>query len=143
VFLAAIAGGMPADARMAGRYDATFAAGGVLVRDLPGDDDAFDSVVVQPDGRVLVSSPAGIVRLDVSGAIDPSFGGGGVAGRLALQPDGRVVVLARDGLRRLRADGTLDTGFGHDGVAPLVDAFLGPGGEATALALQPNGKVVG
>ena len=142
VSLAVIAAGMPAGARMAGSLDATFAVGGLLVRDVPGSDDAFDSVAVQPDGRMVVSGPDGLLRLDVDGEPDPSFSNAGVAGRVVLQPDGRIVALARDGLTRLRADGTLDTSFGQGGVAPLIAPFLAAGSEVRALARQPNGKLV-
>jgi hypothetical protein len=54
VFLTVTSTGMPAGARTPGHLDPTFATGGLLVRDVP----AFDSLAVQPDGRVLVSSPA-------------------------------------------------------------------------------------
>ncbi len=142
VSLAVIAAGMPARAHVAGRLDPSFAVGGLLVDDLAGDDDAFDSLAVQPDGGIVLSGSAGLLRLDASGAIDASFTAPGVQGRIVLQPDGRIVVLGRDGLTRLRGDGTLDTGFGQGGLAPLVDAFRAAGSEARALARQPNGKLV-
>lgn len=142
VSLAVIAAGTSAGARMAGRLDASFAAGGLFVRDLPGNDDAFDSVAVQPDGAVVVSGPDGLLRLDAGGVPDPSFTSAGVAGRVVLQPDGRIVVLGLDDLTRLRTDGALDVGFGLDGVVRLVDAFLAAGSEVRALARQPNGKLV-
>src|SRR5262245_5318569 len=133
---------MPAGARVPGHLDPTFAAGGVLVRALPGDDDAFDSVVVQPDGHVLVSGADGLHRLDAAGVPDPGFTPSAVSGQVVLQPDGRIVVLGRDRLTRLRADGSLDTGFGQGGVAALVSAFNAAASEARAPARQPNGKLV-
>ena len=149
VCLAAAAGEALGQARpgVPGRLDVTFGSGGIVVRDLAGDADVIGSVVVQPDGRVVASGSTGVFRLDGSGATDSSFGTSGVAaagsgGPLVLQPDGRIVVLGPTGVSRLRADGTSDTGFGTGGTAALPDPFLAPGSEVTALARQPNGKLV-
>lgn len=142
VFLAALVAGRTAGARTAGSLDPTFGAGGVVVRDLPGAGDAFDAVAVDGDGRVLVSGPGGVTRLDPAGVPDPTFVAGDVRGRLTIQPDGRVVVLGPAGPSRLHADGTSDTGFGQDGTAVLPAAFRSPGAELTAFARQPNGKLV-
>ena len=142
VSVAVCAAALPAGARVPGHLDPTFAAGGVLVRDLPGDDDAFDSVAVQPDGNLLVSGADGLHRLDAGGAPDPSF-----TPVRRLRPRGPSARRSyrragARGLTRLRADGSLDTGFGQGGVAPLVSEFRAAGSEVRALARQPNGKLV-
>jgi uncharacterized delta-60 repeat protein len=71
------------------------------------------------------------------------FGGGAAElKKVLVQPDGRLLVagrfigvhgIPRNHLARLHPDGTLDMGF---------DPGTGPDAEVTALALQPDGKVV-
>jgi beta-propeller uncharacterized protein DUF5122 len=97
-----------AGAGVAGRLDVTFGGSGVVVRDLADDVDAIGGLIVQPDGRVVVSGSSGVFRLDVNGIADPSFGTRGLAaagrgGPLVLQPDGRIVILGATGLSRLGA----------------------------------------
>ncbi|MBV9096186.1 MAG: hypothetical protein JO132_20315 [Streptosporangiaceae bacterium] len=117
--------------------------------DAPGDlwgqvpDTDFTSIVIQPNGRILVGGTYGgqflVARLTPDGAFDPSFGmnglvlltlGFGWAGfpTLLLQPDGRIVLTATVGsptgsggaddvtaigLARLLPNGALDTTFGQ------------------------------
>jgi uncharacterized delta-60 repeat protein len=100
------------------------------------------------------------------GDLDPSFASGSgkipnlaigsIGGAtLALQPDGKIVMAgacSNSGnrnvcLARLNTDGSLDTSFdGPDTATPGNGKFLLPIGsgndEATALALQPDGKIV-
>jgi uncharacterized delta-60 repeat protein len=95
-----------------------------------------------------------------AGDLDTSFGGtgmvttnfGGVDDRafaLALQPDGKLVVagvsLAHSSwdfaLARYLPDGTLDPTFSGDGTV-RTDLASGSFEEATALALQSDGKIV-
>jgi uncharacterized delta-60 repeat protein len=92
------------------------------------------------------------------GALDPSFGVGGTeevpigvypdqALAVRLQPDGKIVAAGGSfsgsaeefALVRLNPSGTLDTGFSADG---KVTTLIGSGGEATALAVQSDGKLV-
>jgi uncharacterized delta-60 repeat protein len=91
-----------------------------------------------------------------AGNLDPSFGTGGRvvgtfygwASAVALQPDGKIVVAgvadARPGtfgfaLVRYNPDGTLDRSFGRNG--KVITGF-GDGAEATAVVVQPDGKIV-
>ncbi len=109
------------------------------------------SIVVQPDGKVLVGGAFssvggptrnGLVRLNADGTLDAGFDPAAINGvsSLALQADGKVVIgglftqigaQARNRLARLNADGTLDAGFD-------------PGANSTvlSLALQPDGKLL-
>jgi uncharacterized delta-60 repeat protein len=119
------------------------------------------SIVVQPDGKILVGGwfasvngqpCTGIVRLAPGGTTDTSFNvtclhqsglGGdlGFVNAIALQPDGRIIVggnffisggAADNGICRLNPDGSLDANFS-----------LGTGGSyINAIAIQPDGKVV-
>ena len=86
-----------------------------------------------------------VAQLRSDGSIDRSFGDAGtvIVGRLFtnavdmdVQADGRVVVAAGR-LARLMPDGSLDGGFGSGGVA-----YLPPNVAATALSLQPDGRVL-
>lgn len=99
-----------------------------------------------------------LTRLDVAGNLDTSFGNNGRVYLdpstersselhwLTQQPDGKLVgagsVGADMAVVRLTADGALDRGFGEDGVVRIPlgpdDAF----GSATAVAVQPDGKIV-
>lgn len=89
------------------------------------------SMLVQPDGRVLVSghfrfdSPAraGLARIEPSGALDTSFTLGlpvsaTIPNALVLQPDGKILVAqaidpwtGQSGLARFLPDGRLDLSF--------------------------------
>lgn len=99
----------------------------------PGGDAAQD-VLVQPDGAIVAVGFAGeevaLVRLDPNGALDGTFGGGGVvttavgggsANVVARQPDGKLVIAGYAGsgtgnaaimLARCDSDGNLDPSFG-------------------------------
>jgi len=97
--------------------DPAFGAGGkVVARVASGADDAR-AVVVQPDGKILVAGTTRhlgkyhfmVVRYNVDGSLDPTFGSGGkvitligpgtdYARAIALQPDGKVLRLGRLGL---------------------------------------------
>src|SRR5262249_13904362 len=152
-----------------GRLDPTFGNGGKVVLDLGGDD-VLHGLAAQPDGSIIAvggSSRGGddivVGRFTASGALDGSFGQGGVfrldvaggldeAHAVALQPDGKIVVagvatLSHAGganqdmaLLRLTPAGRLDTGFGSGGVV-LLD--FGQGDDAAnSLLLQDDGKVV-
>lgn len=105
-------------------------------------------------------SAMGLVRLNADGSPDAGFGDGGRAVAefaqldhgyaAALQADGKLLVAGRVsqdrgdetdvGVARFNPDGTLDTSFGNDGRV-IVD--LGPNwDEASALAVQPDGRIV-
>ncbi|HEX8189042.1 MAG TPA: delta-60 repeat domain-containing protein, partial [Pyrinomonadaceae bacterium] len=107
--------------------------------------------------------PAG-ARAAAAG-LDLTFGDGGkvltdfpevndIPADAALQPDGRLVVVgytegptsADFALARYNADGTLDPSFGAGGKVrtsfPGYPATSGDYAQATAVALQPDGKIV-
>ena len=89
------------------------------------------------------------------GALDPTFGSGGVVlsdlgvstvEGVEVQPDGKVLALNSgfdpqlyQRVERYLPDGTPDTSFGGDGIAePLVS----PGFWTHGFTLQPDGKIV-
>lgn len=95
-----------------GSPDDSFAGDGELTIDLSSSFDAFRGVASQPDGKVVASGTVGspefgVARLTTEGALDPDFGGDGLASTsfpnpnfeqrsafgVALQPDGKVVAV--------------------------------------------------
>jgi uncharacterized delta-60 repeat protein len=112
----------------------------------------------QSDGKIIVVSGNNIVmRFDAQGHPDSSFGAGGqvslpqfaISRCVAVQPDGKIVIggvkyagsLQGLAVARLNADGSVDTSFGEAGVSPPL-MFGGNGAFASAIVLQPDGKIV-
>ena len=96
-----------------GNLDATFGTGGRARCGLLFNPSAL---AVQADGRIIVSSTANVtypppfvIRFDPNGALDASFGTGGVANisgitgpeHTALQSDGKILLAAMPGVARL------------------------------------------
>jgi uncharacterized delta-60 repeat protein len=126
---------------------------------LPASARGADSVVVQPDGKIVVATrawpgAATLVRLRPDGRPDRSFGDdGSMVDRrakafkaLALQPDGKIVV-GMDGwqLGRYLPDGSPDPGFAAGGFTPF-DPTLGNNplfGVSTprALVVMADGRI--
>jgi uncharacterized delta-60 repeat protein len=142
-----------------GSLDTSFGAGGVL-RDVTVEWDEAADVVVQPDGRLVVvghaviggASMMTIARYNSDGSPDSTFGANGrvtdpmmdVGRGVALQPDGSIVVVGRRSgdfaIARFDSLGGPDMNFGTDGVID-VD-FFGGIDEATAVVIQPDGKIL-
>jgi uncharacterized delta-60 repeat protein len=152
-----------------GAVDSTFGANGIVSSTLGLGDvtrEVFD-LALQPDGRILITGEvqvSGILnvllaRFTVGGALDPTFGTGGVtttaittqgdaAKAVALQADGKIVVAGRTalfgtsdfGLARYSSDGTLDVSFGTGGKVTID--FLSGNDGAEAVLVQPDGKIV-
>ncbi|MGH3081295.1 MAG: hypothetical protein ACRDNH_09210 [Gaiellaceae bacterium] len=128
------------------------------------------AVAIQSDGKVVAAGFFGsgdrsrfaLARYTVAGRLDRTFGRGGTVltgfGRSAeartvkIQPDRKIVVagsvLTRTPgyqdrvkfvLARYRADGTLDRRFGTNG---WIATDVGRAGYASALVVQPDGKLV-
>lgn len=149
-----------------GGLDTSFDGDGKVVTTLEGSDQAM---AIQPDGRIVVvgfsvqvgtGSDFTVVRYDVDGSLDESFGGDGVvvtpigpgasrdeAFTVALQPDGRIVVAgdtsegstSHAALARYNADGTLDPAFGGDGI---VTTQVGSLSQAFAVAVDGDGRTL-
>jgi uncharacterized delta-60 repeat protein len=153
----------------AGSLDPSFGNGGIVTTDFFGRVDEPAAVAVQPDGKIVVAGIAfasdqngydfAVARYNHDGSLDSSFGSGGkvttdffqhndYAFSMALQPDGKIVVVGEAVMTstktfaaaaRYNPDGSLDVGFGTGGKATLD--FGGGFGEATAVALQSDGKI--
>ncbi len=94
-----------------GTLDTTFGRGGKVRTDFPGLAAVPSSVVIQPDGKIVVAGGAfplftfagnfEVVRYNPNGSLDRSFGNGGIvtttfpegsyASDVALQPDGKII----------------------------------------------------
>ena len=164
-----------ADARADGMLDPGFGNGGLVTTHFSQfAQDYASSLVVLPDGRAvavgytspnLATSGMAAARYLVSGALDTTFGSGGLvtvffptppgttggasAQSALLQADGRLVLIGAMGsspppanrfaLARLSPDGSLDPSFGTGG---LVTTSIGNSAQATAGVLQPDGRIV-
>ncbi|MFZ1686001.1 MAG: T9SS type A sorting domain-containing protein [Flavobacteriales bacterium] len=152
-----------------GAPDTTFGVAGFATAALGAEDDIITSMVIQPDGKILVAgwsqsqndaeSDFSLARFDSTGVLDPTFSGDGklvsnfwfrnTLTDMLLIPDGRIVVtgyneygvLTRDLLTaRYMPDGTLDNSFGNGG--SVVTDVSPDDEEAAAIALQPDGKIL-
>jgi len=122
---------------------------------------------IDPDGSRVGPDPIGgsgapSMARKSSGELDTSFagdgttwsylpGGGGpavdpqdLAEAVAVDAGGGIVVATHGAIHafaivRYTADGTLDTTFGSNG---LATPFAGMGGQARAMAIQPDGRIV-
>src|SRR6266567_387508 len=100
-----------------GTLDTTFGRGGKVRTDFPGLAAVPSSVVIQPDGKIVVAGGAlplftflgnfELVRYNPNGSLDRSFGKGGIvttsfpgqgsyAFAVALQPDGKIIAAGTD-----------------------------------------------
>lgn len=151
-----------------GSLDTGFNGSGKAIVPVGTGHDAAQSVVMQPDGKIVVVGVSAdssgddfsVVRLNADGSLDTGFNGTGTviipvgsgtdrAYSVALQLDGKIVVSGTsvngsgDGdfsVVRLNIDGSLDTSFNGSGQAIIG---VGPSWDtAYAATLQPDGKIV-
>lgn len=131
-----------------GTPDATFGDGGAATMDV-GESCVADRILIQPDGKVVVTGETqdglAVGRFNADGSVDTSFAGGGKVYDVFnaysyaeiteedaawLAPDGDVVVMAMKGADvvtlKLGADGQPDASFGVTGIA---NATVDPNGD--------------
>ncbi|MCK4692150.1 MAG: DUF2341 domain-containing protein, partial [Anaerolineales bacterium] len=160
------AAGITDDATVDFTAASCFASNGESIIDIT-DDDYVNSVVVQPDGKIVVggASYTGtdgdflVIRYNVDGTLDTTFDVDGmtttdfgtwanVVGDIALQPDGKIVAAgwSNNGtsrefaVARYNSDGSLDTTFDGDGIA-IADITTNDD-EANGVTIQSDGKIV-
>ena len=153
-----------------GTLDTSFGTGGFVVTHLGGTGDSAFALAVQSDGRVVLAGGAragatstdfALVRYNVDGTLDSSFGTGGivrtdfgagandVATSLKLLGDGRIVVggwttVFADqafAAARYTSSGALDTTFGG-GDGMVIAAYANGTGQAKALAMLGDGSII-
>jgi uncharacterized delta-60 repeat protein len=159
----------PAQAATAGDLEPSLDADGKVSTDFFGLADSALDLIIQTDGRILVSGSArtseanadfALARYNSDGSLDASFGMGGMvttdfldifdqANALALQPDGKIVAAGISGnqmdradfaLARYSSDGSLDESFGNGG--RVVTDFAGGLESVLGIALRPDGRIV-
>lgn len=150
-----------------GSPDASFGTDGVVAATVSGGFAVTFGLALEPGGTVLLggkldgalSLRTAIFRLLADGAIDASFGSGGIATAdrgasteyaydLALLADGKILAggdtASKSGQRafsllRFLADGTLDPTFGEDGG---VTSRFASDQSARAMTVQGDGKIL-
>lgn len=148
-----------------GLLDTRFGNNGIVLIDLNlSAEDTLKEIAVQPDGKIVALARAFygfnnqdsmMLRLDSAGALDPTFGAGGMSYefpssstlfRLITQPDGKFLL---SGARRAEAmlsrydnNGMPDRSFGEDGHVYFDLTEQGDFAEVGGIALQNDGNIV-
>ena len=147
-----------------GTLDNTFGNNGSVLVPKIGDRDYLLDVVIQSDGKIVATGYSArltgydiiLVRLNVNGTLDISFGTNGIkiidingnpdfAEAIIVQPDGKLVLGGYSGYEftvvRVNTNGALDATFGTNGVTQtLFD--ISNCSSITGIALQADGKIV-
>lgn len=155
-----------------GDFDPTFGTGGGTVTTDLGQEDLESGAAVDSAGRVMVvgrtelysqaKAEAFVVRYTASGALDPTFGSGGIVrlhfgtnsfdglSAVAIDGSGRIVVVGSTAsdmsctsycypvVARLTSGGQLDPTFGGSGVVTIGVNHSG----ASSVALDGSGRIL-
>ncbi len=154
--------------RSPGYRDTTFGDGGIVDTPIPGSGAGVYGAALTGDGHIVAAGAAErkgdggttsdgvIARYSAGGALDGTFGDGGLAfvnfnppervifGQVAVLPDGHVLALgaARSSpssseylIAKFNPNGSLDATFGAGGIVRHSNVLY-------AMALQPDGKIV-
>ena len=130
-----------------GSLDSSFGTGGIVTTSSI-EDQPFTSVALQSDGKIVAVAggfSAFVARYTSAGALDPTFGTGGIAtladingpaaSGVVIQPNGEVLVADRN-IFLLLSNGQPDTSFGTGGTA------YNAGYPATTLTLLANSEIL-
>jgi uncharacterized delta-60 repeat protein len=148
-----------------GTLDTSFGYSGKVIQSIGSDSDEGYSLVIQPDGKILLggycqgvsNTDFCIARFNSDGTLDTTFGTSGKVIQpigssldygysLAIQPDGKILLggycFGDFCIARFNSDGTLDTpfSFGYSGVVIQPIGLAGDYGYS--LAIQPDGKIL-
>ncbi|MUG95782.1 tandem-95 repeat protein [Scytonema sp. UIC 10036] len=153
-----------------GTPDSSFGSNGKVTTPIGTDNDEGYSVAIQADGKIVVagstyngsSHDSALIRYNVNGSLDTSFGNGGkvmtsiaangyeVFKSIAVQSDGKIVVTgsADNGngsnfdftLIRYNSNGSLDSSFGNGG--KIITPISGASDWVSSIAIQPDGKII-
>jgi uncharacterized delta-60 repeat protein len=146
-----------------GDLDDSFGGDGRVTTTFGTGHESANAVVIQSDGRILVAGDSSgmfaLARYGADGSSDPSFGFGGKVltpigaqvtffgygiHDVAQQSDGKYVAVGTDEgfgflVARYDSEGQLDATFGSGGI---VRTEVGGGGEAHAVEIQGDGRIV-
>ncbi|MEP6950756.1 MAG: T9SS type A sorting domain-containing protein [Ginsengibacter sp.] len=147
-----------------GRLDSTFSDDGKQITDFGAKDEAV-SVVIQPDGKIVVAGNSdaqfAIARYNTDGSPDNTFSDDGkllismgfadACQSVALQRDGKIVMAgytfidnnydsSEFAIARLNSNGTPDNTFNGNG--KQLTNFGGYNDFASSVAIQTDGKIV-
>ncbi|MCW2927770.1 MAG: hypothetical protein JWM86_1738 [Thermoleophilia bacterium] len=152
-----------------GAGDSGFSGDGVASAPILAGDDQVSSVVVQPDGKPVVTGRTWngslwipfIARFTEAGAIDGTFGSGGSitfptidigtwdAPAIGLHPDGRIIVVGNRMVQpsnmfviRTLADGSPDTSVGAGGIRLMNQSAGGNGAWFDEVAFDASGRIL-
>jgi uncharacterized delta-60 repeat protein len=145
-----------------GTFDTAFGANGGVILQQDGQDEHTIQMLVQADGKIVIASSAGhtvqVLRMNVNGSVDTSFGQNGSVKLAPHGLDDRAVGMSLVGdkivlqigasydidfsettvLARLNADGSLDTGFGAGQPGSLGSTVRGDGVRPTVLDINAS-----
>lgn len=150
--------------------DATFGNGGKVITSI-NDTSTANDIAIQSDGKIIAggsitfggSSFSALVRYNVDGSLDNTFGSGGkvivrlkdrsLISSIAIQADGKVVAggtafgystnLFSDSsyaILRFKMDGSIDSLFGNNGITTIK--MSNGVGELKKLLIKPDGKIL-
>jgi uncharacterized delta-60 repeat protein len=146
-----------------GTLDTSFGSSGKVIQPIGSSSDFGQSLVIQPDGKILLGGYCDnvgryfcIARFNSDGTLDTSFGTGGkliqniissffdYGYSLAVQPDGKILLGGRCSgdfcIACFNSDGTLDTSFGSSG--KVKQPISSDSDEGYSLVIQSDGKIL-
>jgi uncharacterized delta-60 repeat protein len=137
-----------------GNYDSSFAINGLFA----GPYGSGNTVLLQPDNKILLLCSGIILRLNANGSLDHTFGRNGIDSTLnfwpeisgnamALLPGGKIVIAGSAnstsmGIGRLMPDGSPDSSFGSNGAVVTSTWATWAWGDAVGVAVMPDGRIV-
>ena len=133
-----------------GNYDNTFGSNGVVYLDIGDGNDMASSLVLQPDGKIIIGGSSNdgnddnfcLIRLNEDGSLDPTFGNNGIViteisvgydaiADMELQADGKLVV---GGTARVGSNDDIVLARYHTGLNISVDEI----DEKSLFSVYPN-----
>ena len=152
-----------------GILDNTFDADGIAITPIYNNAEFASKVLIQPDGKIVVFGSTiqnsdydfAMVRYNSDGTYDNTFNGNGFItpyfsgnfneyGNAALlQNDGKILIAGMNNstfndfiVGRVNTDGSMDNTFGLSGFTITDFGTSTDYGEATAMTLQPDNKII-
>lgn len=146
-----------------GTLDVTFGSHGAVISDVSAysiKGGGASGVAIQPDGKIVAAGGSYLIRYNIDGSLDPTFGFGGkvlsgsyyeTTSGVGIQADGRIVAAGSSyngmgsydfALTRYNIDGSPDFTFNGSGRAVTPVMSLYPLAPATVVPDPVSGKIV-